>query len=213
MNADHFSDEIIKNVQMNGYPLTNEERDFLINDIPQFEICNWKKSELNDLSDSALMGVAFAVWNANNSKQNQISTTELISKISQKLNLHADKEIAAFLGISKQNYSDFKNGRRGLSKAAKIKALDALYPENGITRDMLLDLFGIGEKIRKSELDIATKNTGFFKYGEKRDAGRPVEIDGKRVQIYLDEKSLAIAKMLGNDNVSLGIRIALNGSI
>ena len=33
--------------------------------------------------------------------------------------------------------------------------------------------------------------------------------DGKRVNVYLDAKSLGIAAKLGNGNVSEGIRIAL----
>ena len=44
---------------------------------------------------------------------------------------------------------------------------------------------------------------------EKRPVGRPAEVDGKRVQVYLDAKSLAIAAKLGNGNVSDGIRKAL----
>lgn len=45
---------------------------------------------------------------------------------------------------------------------------------------------------------------------EKRPVGRPVEIDrGKRVQVYLDAKSLTIAAKLGNGNVSEGIRKSL----
>ena len=44
---------------------------------------------------------------------------------------------------------------------------------------------------------------------EKRPVGRPAEVDGKRVQVYLDTKSLAIAAKLGNGNVSDGIRKAL----
>ena len=39
--------------------------------------------------------------------------------------------------------------------------------------------------------------------------GRPVEIGGKRIQVYLDEISIEVAKKLGNDNVSEGIRKAL----
>lgn len=42
------------------------------------------------------------------------------------------------------------------------------------------------------------------------EAGRPAELEGgKRVQVYLDAESLAIAAMLGNGNVSEGIRKAL----
>lgn len=41
-------------------------------------------------------------------------------------------------------------------------------------------------------------------------AGRPSEMDdGKRVNVYLDADSLAIAAKLGNGNVSEGIRKAL----
>lgn len=41
-------------------------------------------------------------------------------------------------------------------------------------------------------------------------AGRPSEMEGgKRVNVYLDAESLAIASKLGNGNVSEGIRKAL----
>lgn len=41
-------------------------------------------------------------------------------------------------------------------------------------------------------------------------AGRPTEMDGgKRVQVYLDAESLAIADRLGDGNVSAGLRKAL----
>ena len=43
-----------------------------------------------------------------------------------------------------------------------------------------------------------------------RPVGRPTEIkDGKRVNVYLDSKSLDIAAKLGDGNVSEGIRKAL----
>jgi hypothetical protein len=42
-------------------------------------------------------------------------------------------------------------------------------------------------------------------------AGRPPEMDeGRKVNTYLDAKSIAIAAKLGNGNVSHGIRRALN---
>lgn len=44
---------------------------------------------------------------------------------------------------------------------------------------------------------------------EKRPIGRPADVGGKRVQVYLDEKSLDLAAKLGNGNVSEGIRKAL----
>lgn len=44
---------------------------------------------------------------------------------------------------------------------------------------------------------------------EKRPIGRPADVGGKRVQVYLDDDSLAIAAKLGNGNVSEGIRKAL----
>lgn len=45
---------------------------------------------------------------------------------------------------------------------------------------------------------------------EKRPVGRPAELEaGKRVQVYLDADSLAIAASLGDGNVSEGIRTAL----
>ena len=44
---------------------------------------------------------------------------------------------------------------------------------------------------------------------EKRPVGGPADVGGKRVQVYLDAESLAIAAKLGNGNVSDGIRKAL----
>ena len=44
---------------------------------------------------------------------------------------------------------------------------------------------------------------------EKRPVGRPSDVGGKRVQVYLDAESLAIASKLGNGNVSDGIRKSL----
>lgn len=41
-------------------------------------------------------------------------------------------------------------------------------------------------------------------------SGRPAKMDGgKRVQVYLDADSLAIASSLGNGNISAGLRKAL----
>jgi len=47
---------------------------------------------------------------------------------------------------------------------------------------------------------------------DKRPVGRPANVGGKRVQVYLDADSLAIAAKLGNGNVSDGIRKALKQS-
>lgn len=44
---------------------------------------------------------------------------------------------------------------------------------------------------------------------EKRPVGRPAAVGGKRVQVYLDDDSLAVAAKLGAGNVSDGIRKAL----
>lgn len=43
--------------------------------------------------------------------------------------------------------------------------------------------------------------------------GRPSEMTdgGRRVQVYLDDRSIAKAEKLGNGNVSAGIRLALSG--
>lgn len=43
--------------------------------------------------------------------------------------------------------------------------------------------------------------------------GRPTELaDGKRINVYLDSRSLESATRLGNGNLSLGIRLALDAS-
>lgn len=47
-----------------------------------------------------------------------------------------------------------------------------------------------------------------------RPIGRPAELDGGRaIKVYLDAESIAIAKRLGNDNVSEGIRKALKQAV
>ena len=48
---------------------------------------------------------------------------------------------------------------------------------------------------------------------EKRPVGRPADVGGKRVQVYLDAESLSIASELGNGNVSHGIRRALRQAL
>lgn len=47
---------------------------------------------------------------------------------------------------------------------------------------------------------------------EKRPVGRPADVGGKRVQVYLDAESIAIATRLGDGNVSEGIRRALKAA-
>lgn len=123
----------------------------------------------------------------------KMSIDDVFLILARKFKFRTNKEIAKFLGVTPQNFSDFINGRRKLSRTATGKLLAALENEEGLTQNMILDSLSTRSSLNKSE-----------------NAGRPVEIDGKRVQIYLDEKSLAIAKRLGNENVSLGIRIALN---
>lgn len=39
--------------------------------------------------------------------------------------------------------------------------------------------------------------------------GRPANVGGKRINVYIDDESRAIAAKIGNGNVSDGIRIAL----
>lgn len=43
----------------------------------------------------------------------------------------------------------------------------------------------------------------------RRPVGRPADVKGKRVQVYLDAESLRAAAILGFGNVSEGIRKAL----
>jgi len=44
---------------------------------------------------------------------------------------------------------------------------------------------------------------------EKRPPGRPSEIDGRAVNVWLDEESIERARQLGNGQISAGIRKAL----
>lgn len=44
---------------------------------------------------------------------------------------------------------------------------------------------------------------------QKKKIGRPVSVDGKRVNIYLDKYSMHLAKVVGDGNASRGIRIAV----
>lgn len=50
------------------------------------------------------------------------------------------------------------------------------------------------------------------KPAENRPVGRPAAVSGKRVNVYLDPESLAIAALLGKGNVSKGLRKALSAA-
>lgn len=47
---------------------------------------------------------------------------------------------------------------------------------------------------------------------DKRPVGAPTTINGKRVNVYLNDESIRIASDLGNGNISEGIRKALKNS-
>ena len=61
-----------------------------------------------------------------------------------------------------------------------------------------------------SDLDAPRMATDRKSAPPERNPGRPPTIGGRRVQVYLDDDSIARAKLLGGGNVSLGIRVALN---
>ena len=62
------------------------------------------------------------------------------------------------------------------------------------TREVLVNMDEAGTEIREAVKPV----------------GRPSTVEGKRVQVYLDEASRARALELGDGNVSAGIRIALS---
>lgn len=47
---------------------------------------------------------------------------------------------------------------------------------------------------------------------DKRPVGAPITVNGKRINVYLDEESIRIAAELGDGNISEGIRKALKNS-
>lgn len=61
MNSADFSDERIANI-LAGQPMTQAERDFLLNDTPRFEECTHTRYELEKFNDAELMDVAYWVW-------------------------------------------------------------------------------------------------------------------------------------------------------
>ncbi len=45
-----------------GAPLTSEERNYLLEDIPTFEECHRTREELAAMTDAELMNTAYSVW-------------------------------------------------------------------------------------------------------------------------------------------------------
>lgn len=88
---------------------------------------------------------------------------------------------------------------------------DDITIESGL---ILTDDDSTGE-VRYSGFDMGrlTDESGVeFRYAVRRAPGRPAEMKGgKRVNVYLDDASLARAAKLGDGNVSEGIRRALQG--
>jgi hypothetical protein len=72
--------------------------------------------------------------------------------------------------------------------------------------------------VKRSDLHFGQPDTegrhDNFPEPEKRTPpiGRPASVGGKRVQVYLDDESIRIAKELGQENVSEGIRLALTAA-
>lgn len=74
-----------------------------------------------------------------------------------------------------------------------------------------IDMDSILNKLLESIESGNTSVAGLAQSLESIDpVGRPVTVDGRRVQVYLDDISLENAKQLGNGNVSQGIRTALS---
>lgn len=57
-----FTDERIADVREGRAHLTDEEREFLVQDTPCFEECDRTEAEMRVLPDSDIMEVAFWVW-------------------------------------------------------------------------------------------------------------------------------------------------------
>jgi hypothetical protein len=63
---------------------------------------------------------------------------------------------------------------------------------------------------RPGDADYWRGRLGEISLPSVRGVGRPIEIEGaKRIQVYLDAESIAVASRLGDGNVSEGIRKAL----
>jgi len=62
MKIDNFTDDKIGAIQSGVTPLTNEEREFLLQDTPRFEECVFSLEELQSMPDSQLMRACYSVW-------------------------------------------------------------------------------------------------------------------------------------------------------
>lgn len=61
MDVNHFNDERVDEIML-GSTLTDDERNFLVNDTPRFEECEFTRIELSGLSDKDLMSAAYSTW-------------------------------------------------------------------------------------------------------------------------------------------------------
>lgn len=62
MNAAHFSDERIQEIETGTVPMTPEERAFLIEDTKSMEECRYSMEELKAKDAKALMNAAYWTW-------------------------------------------------------------------------------------------------------------------------------------------------------
>ena len=123
---------------------------------------------------------------------------------------------------------------------AYLRTFDGQVSEKTITKDPAAALAAFEALVNRTDLDgkkmaaaltCNNKQKAFHRFDrEPGDAdywrdkldeieietvgrGRPDTMDsGRRIQVYLDAPSLAIAERLGNGNVSAGIRVALAGA-
>lgn len=62
MTHRHFTDSRINEVISLSLPLTDSEREFLLEDTPRFEECVYSNEELSIMNDAQLMKAAYNTW-------------------------------------------------------------------------------------------------------------------------------------------------------
>lgn len=85
-----------------------------------------------------------------------LTNEQMVERLSQIFNLKKDGDVSDLLGISKQNFSDWRAGRRKLPAMAVVKGWDKL--DYSPSRESLLDLLGdAGDEIRKIDRRLAAE--------------------------------------------------------
>lgn len=102
-----------------------------------------------------------------------------------------------------------------LTIAAAVRKACAETPESRVYKKITraLELLGVdperAHNFGLGNFDEKNISKAVRRYFDANPVGRPVGVDGRNVNVFLDATSIAIASELGSGNVSAGIRAAL----